>query len=401
MSSFKDFVQETAAKSPKKKTPEEWLLGVAKVANYCSFVTHTSKYASPDGETTVLWETKRNENPRKPYVSTGSVDCAIDVVGGASATPAGKAVTFVMDDGIDVLEHLKKDDSSDIRDTVEGFGIDYPTWRESVMEVKHCEKPTATSSSVPQVFFPINDSDEYHILSVLPSGCVMQEVRKRISDYNSHRDEVSEAEAPTTDNVPEEQAEEKEPTPKKRYIKHILTKHGGGNPVNISLNNNNAAGMMFMITSLPPQTKPRRIFRPHGDFFNSLRLKPYVESFFKMHKIYVNNRNNKEIRVTARDIEKDIMERMLLTVFALREEPAGWSDKCSLPPEQCVWLDEKYAEFRTKDKGWIKPLSESFADWFIESYEFLLRGKKVGLGDGEKMALYSEVMDFIEEEIKN
>ena len=400
MSSFKDFVQEAAAKSPKKKTPEEWLLGVANVAKYCSFATHTSKYVSPDGENTVLWEAKRNENPRKPYVSTGSVDCVIDVVGGAAATPAGKAITFVMDDGVDVLEHLKKDDSSEIRDTVEGFGVDYPTWREGVMEAKHCGKPTTTSSSVPQVFFPV-DSEGYHLLSVLPSGCVMQEVSKRIFAYNSHKNEVPEADVPVTDNVPKEQAEEKEPAPKKRYIKHILTKHGGTKPVNISVNNNGVSGVMYMIASLPPLTKPRRIFRPYGDFFNSLRLKPYTELFFKMHKMYVDNRNNKEIRVAARDIEKDVMEKMLLTVFALREEPAGWSDKCSLPPEQCVWLDEKYAEFRTMDKEWIKPLSESFANWFIESYEFLLRDKKVELGEGEKMALYSEVMDFIKEEIKN
>ena len=155
-----------------------------------------------------------------------------------------------------------------------------------------------------------------------------------------------------------------------------------------------------MLPAMPPVLEKRTIIYPRKDFFKeTLRLRDFIGLFQRLHKRYVDKRNNMEIRQVVRSIERQIMEMVLLRVYVLREK-CGWTDNRNLSRAQSIWLDDKYAEDRQNDEEWQKKLAAEFADWLMAAYEKVMKREKIEFGDGELTALRKEVAEFIRSDLQ-
>ena len=380
MSIFGEYVRAAAEK--KNLLPDEWLRNAASKAECCNFSTHVGRYSHPDVKTT--WQAERNCCPDEPYVSTASADCALDVAVSAAYLPTINLLYLQLEDGRTFYEHLAEDDEV-LRRDIEAFDVDYHALRDDFLSIGSYEIPKATDHRLYQVFFPVGN-DDYHLLTVMPPSSVMQELKRRIVARNNQ--------------AYEDWKNGKESAYHRRL--HIVqTKFGGTKVQNISFVNNSMGGRLYMLESLPPILKKRDVVYPRNDFFmDVLRLREFRGLFYRLHGRYKDGRHNKEIRQSVRDVEAQIMERVLLHVYDLRQGPDGWSDCRHISTAQAIWLDDKHADLRQK-MSWRQEIADSFAAWFMNSYRLVMKQKAVELGDGEFKALSAEVKEFIADDIRN
>ena len=380
MSIFNEYVRAAAEK--KKLLPGEWLSNAAGKAESCNFVTHVGRYNNPDVKTT--WQAERNCSPNEPYVSTASADCALDVAVSAAYLPTINLLYLQLEDGRSVYEHLV-DDDKDLRTDIEDFDADYYALRDDFLSIGSYEIPVSTDYRLCQVFFPVGN-DDYHLLTVLPPSSVMQEIKRRIvARKNQAYDDWKNG---------KENAYH-------RRLHVVQTKFGGTKVQNVSFMNNSMGGRLYMLESLPPILKKRDVVYPRNDFFMGvLRLREFRGLFHRLHGRYRDGRHNKEIRQSVRDVEAQIMDKVLLHVYDLRQGPDGWSDCRHISTAQAIWLDDKYADLRQK-MGWRQEIADSFAAWFMDSYRMAMKQKAVELGDGEFRALSTEAKEFIADDIRN
>ena len=156
-----------------------------------------------------------------------------------------------------------------------------------------------------------------------------------------------------------------------------------------------------MLPSLPPKIEERSIAYPRRDFFrDTLWIGSFRNLFQQLDACYRDNRHNLTIRQKIRRVEQQIMDRVLCSVYGLRQMEHGWSDSRGISKAQAIWLDDKYIKERQDDDGWQEDIAKSFTRWVMSTYERLLKQKKVMLGDGEYHALMSEIKDFIKEDLR-
>ena len=395
---FLAFVEENAQK--KKKTSEEWFgeKMTEKSLSSCRFATHIGKYTNPTVKA-ILLDKKANTDKEGRFVATSTADCQPDVFlsGGAASAPVGKLAVLELEDGKTVYEHLLADDNF-IRDDVEKLGADYDVFRENLLKLSAGAVGKTSSKNLKQVFFPVKDG-EYHLLTVMPPSCVIQTVHKKVQErknaFFEQMKERKKVERETEINAGEgvEIVKEEIAAP----IQGVTIRYGSSKPVNIaSINNNRVSGYSTMLLAKAPSVGKRKVRHPKNSFFReSLWAKrDFAYLFGALHKLYRTQYNNKEIRDTLRDVEANIIERVLLRVYPLREEPAGWSEETNLSLVEKIWLDDKYKGLRD-DKEWQHDIAERFASWMMDTYFYLNQEKSVSLEEGEFNALRKEIEEFV------
>lgn len=383
MSILGDYVQTEAEK--KGVTQEKWLTDIAGNASKCQFATHIGRFANPD--VSVTWQAEIYDKPTESYVSTSSVNCSPDIFVAANYLATASLLQLALEDGKTVYEHLLADDEF-IRREFQIGQLDYERVRTALLAIKSHVVPDSTDTHLKQVYFPVGDGD-YHLLTILPPSSLMQEVRTRVRNMES---EASAAASKKSDRYG---------SPHKRIYNLTQTKFGGTKPQNISFGNNRQGGRSYMLPSLPPVLQKRAVVIPRRDFFQeTLQLRDFANLFRQLHGRYQDRRNNQEIRQAVRAAEQQIMDMVLQRVYALRQEQAGWSDGRKLKRIQAVWLDDKYALERQENTDWQKELTESFARWFINTYQKVIKKDSIMLGDGELSALAKEFMVFIRDDLQ-
>lgn len=132
---------------------------------------------------------------------------------------------------------------------------------------------------------------------------------------------------------------------------------------------------------------------------------PYRDYFFlfwKLHDLFLMERNNAEIRDKREALLCDLIDVILQSCYRLREEPAGWSNGenfLNLPRTQKIWLDEEYREERTDE--WAEEMGKYFAKWFIYKYKRIKKGQHVPLGDEEMKHVRHAMIGVLMEEVRN
>lgn len=382
VSVFLDYIQYEAEK--KKKTQKEWLLDIAKNADKCLFATHIGRFTNPD--VIVNWQANIKDRAAEGYVSTASVSCSNDVFVAANYMATASLLQQKLEDGKTVYEHLQANDDY-LKQDITDMGADYMAVRNALLKIKTHEKPTATDTRLKQVYFPVGDS--YHLLTVLPPSSLMQEVRLRIRamEYNARQacDKKSEKYGNTHE----------------RIYNLTQMKFGGTKPQNISFNNNRLGGRVYMLPSLPPTVKNQSVAFPRKDFFrDTLSLREFRHLFLQLHSCYMDNRNNLAIRQKIRGVEQKIMDRVMQSVYALRQKECGWSDSRSISKAQVIWLDDKYKIERYEEYSWQLDIVKDFSAWLMLTYEWILKRDKILLGDGELKALSKEICVLIKDDLK-
>lgn len=377
MGIFVDYVKKAAEK--KNLSPNEWLMNIAKGAEKCCFATHVGRFTNPDVKT--IYQVETNSKRDSPYVTTSSSDAPLDAVSSSAIfIPTLKLLFLKLEDGRTVREHLM-DAEPGLQKDIQNLDVDYCDFKDAMFSIGSNPVLKETDGKLCQVYFPVGES--YHLLSVLPPASVMLELRRRILARNNEDAEKKKAGIQT-----------------RRWLKLVQTKFGGSMPQNVSYGNNVAGGHLLMIQSLPPTIEKKSIFYPKKDFFSeNLWLKEFTKLFYRLHGRYKDNRHNADIRQSVRDVEAQIMEKILIKVCKLRQGPEGWSDLRSLSNAQAVWLDEKYA-FLRQEREWRQEIADSFAAWMISSYKKVMKEKSVELGNGEFQALSEEFKKFIEDEMR-
>jgi CRISPR-associated protein Csy1 len=367
--------------------PHNWLPGAAKRAAQLTIASHPSKFSHPDAKTSSIIAKNNKENDG--YLRSGNVDYELDVFGNAAALDVYKFLSYKMDDGDIILNHLERD-SAEIRVEFLAFNLNFEELKKSFLAIKNeKESSVKTDRLVKQIYFPVGD--DYHLLSILtPSGLVSQ-TKNRIDEIR----------------FSEKDKEAKEFRKKNEFYKDgegyddlfdlTIMIYGGTKPQNISILNSQNGGRAYLLPSLPPKFEKREVNLPTYNFFeNVLQIKDFKNEFSKLARLIKDTRNNKEIRGDRQDLVDKIINKVLEHVTAIKRDNNDWSGGekyVNLPKSQKIWLDNKHEDERNEDNDWAEEVSYQFAEWIIKTYEKLHNKSFEILGDAEFI--------YIREETKN
>jgi CRISPR-associated protein Csy1 len=246
---------------------------------------------------------------------------------------------------------------------------------------------------VKQVYFPVENG--YHLLSVLTPSGIMYKLKERIkilhfSDYTKHAREAKKKNSYHENGFSE------------LYNLSVIG-YGGTKPQNISVFNNQNGGTAYLLQSLPPELTSRTIHPPKTNFFsNTLLVYMYKDEFNKLHELIMSDINNIHIRNKRDRLIKNIIYRVIDSLWMVRYLDAGWSESESyrqLPQHQKVWLDQKYVSLRDENIDWLISVKDDFARWFIHTYIKVLGKKALGVGD-EQLSYFKSMLSDCEEVLR-
>ena len=355
---------------------ENWLPDAAKRAGQLSMVSHPGKFSHPGAKISpIIAEAKRSEDG---FLRTGNAAAEADVFGNAAAMDVYKFLSLTLDDGQTILSHLELN-TKVIQNALHISSMSFDALREGFLSIKKNMTIAKTSDCVKQVYFPVGEG--YHLLSILTASGLVYELRNRIQTIR-FSDEIKIA---------------REKKKKNLYCEHgydelydlTMIGYGGTKPQNISVLNSTYGGKAYLLPSIPPTLSEQHIRLPKSDFFSSLWLKNFHSSFIKLHKLFVTEHNNKEIRDGVDQWVQNIINSIIEKMWMLRLAEAGWSIDTNLPMHQKIWLDESRKEERDTDDNWLNNVSNDFARWFIATYEKILGKKAVTLDDTDLRYLKS------------
>lgn len=318
----------------------------------CFLATHVAKFSDSTIPADVAWYCDEPKQPDMPYLSYLSVRTDdIDGIYGTAAnmsavkllcTASGRA--WCADDNEQLQAHLQKDD--DLAKEIFGSGSEpYEAVRSALLSIPKCPPPDKTSDRLSQVYFPVGNG-KYHLLSVLPSSVVMNEIGRRyqnISRLNAEAREKGGQYSILNDTVP--------------------LKFGGSKPQNVSAINSCAPGTGFpALCGTAPSFRQRTgVSLLRGDFFRhcyyTAKLKDDFVRFFRAFAS-----KDKMKCLEARD---HIFDSYIEEIYQLRSLEPHWSDR------EDIHLD--VPEQHLFDIGYEEMLEKADLDYFGERAQAFAR----------------------------
>ena len=243
-----------------------------------------------------------------------------------------------------------------------------------------------TNNFVRQTFFPV--SDRYHLLSLLtPSGLVFA-LKDKIDDMNDRSPISYSGKRFKKDNKYQEYGFSS-------MTGLTMTRHGGEHPKNIS-GLNNQYQSYYLLSSAPPILNKRDVRFPKHNFFGeTLRNNECKEIFDALHKLFLTDYNNKNIR-EGRDYQLlELVDRIVDRMWAVREVAAEQyrAEQSQLKPHQKIWLCDECQQTREKDNDWLDKLCAEITNWIIRTYEKTLGKQAYKLGEGERVHIFDIVSE--------
>jgi CRISPR-associated protein Csy1 len=357
-----------------KFTLANWLPDAAKRAAQLTMASHPSKFSHPSAKTSPIIANSRQVDDG--YLRSGNVDYDLDVFGNAAAMDVYKFLTLVMDDGKTVLNHLEED-STHIKGLFTLPATSYETLKQGLISIKQLDDSNKTDHLVKQVYFPVDES--YHLLSLLTPSGLLTQVKSRI-DGIRFSEETKQAKETRKKN-------EHHVTGYDDLFDLTVTAYGGTQPQNVSVLNSKNAGRAYLLASTPPKLKQRQIRLPNQNFFrNSLQVRRFKDAFEPLDKLIRTDVNNVYVRDGIKNGLKYIVDQVLQRAFIVRAYGEGWSNSDyyqSLPLSQRIWLDDANLAKRESQDDWLEDIVDAFANWILDSYEYLFKDTYVKLSDHE------------------
>lgn len=385
MSQFTEYVvdQTTEYNKKHKKEPlteKEWLLKLAKEFSKCLKATNVGKITNPNVSKDVCIYFK-------PEAYTDILlhqdDCPCDIVTPAIYIASAKLLQvigstedyMITDDKVDDISY----DLFSFRFTEEEAG----DFIESVNAVPFAKVPDKTSSKLKQVFFPLYQEDgqepEYYNLSIIPNASLMFNLKNKISEMKSEKRKNIKAGLPYKD-----------------IYDLTETMLGSGYPQNVSLLALMNGGKSYLLSSIPPTFKERKIRYPKKDFiYETIPYKEFLDIMYRFHKVLKNPRNNKKIRDYRNNLFDQYLEIILTYTYKLRETPNWTRDKRfkELPYDQKVFLDDRFKEQR--DDDWKERIAAYLMNSYFMIYKSILKHKSISLCHGERVF----IKNYLEERL--
>ena len=350
-----------------------WLPKAAKRAGQISMCTHPCTFSHPsarknkNGYVSSIIVDKQSSNDG--YLRSGNVNANIDALGNAAALDVYKFLTLKMNDGIELIEHIKND-SEIAKSILSVGGTDYEELRDGFLEMISSSTDAVTSSKIKQVYF-LTDTNQYHLLSILTNSGQVFKLREKI-DYLRFNEKIKELRTLKKENQPSDESY--------MEIYDITTiAYGGTKPQNISVQNNRHGGKAHLLHSMPPVVKKRDVRFPKRNFFGeSINKWELKEIFFALDKIFKTDYNNVNIREGKVYRYEQIIDMVIQKLYAVRDAAKEhYFEKTSqLKVHQKIWLLDE--EKRMLEDEWLEKLIKEFSSWFIRSFEDIVSKKMYG-----------------------
>jgi CRISPR-associated protein Csy1 len=368
----------------KLNTPELFIPDAAEKAKHITCATHPCQFSHPYANqdknfkiTPVVFYGAQSDDG---YMRSGNVksEQRIDMYGSAGFAAVMKFLALNMSNGKTVLENIS-DNTPEANELLSSSGRPAVELREQFLEVfkgdKQSENTQVTSSKIKQVFFPIGEEGQYHLLSLLTPSPLVYEMKKRLSgimeDARNKKELIKKGEL--ADSFQE--------------IFNLTTlKYGGTQPQNISQLNTENGGITRLLPSMPPHIKDHRIRLPKRDFFaeclNKHDFKWEFDELFKLITLPQDTPITLEKQRKYRDrLFKEIVLTITEKLFAVREAFKEIPD--TLKASQRVWLSKDETE-RLNANDWENDIVDDMSHWIIAN---LKNEHPVDLGDAELSAI--------------
>ncbi len=362
---------------------DTWLLDAARRVAQIQTATHTLKPMHPEARGTSL-HVESSGLEVFGLVGTQSLGTTRtnDVVGNAAALDVFKFLSLECKGG-SLMELILSGDPvvkkalSDDPATGESLCATFSTIRESKGEL-------ASHTLAKQLYFPLEDAGEYHLLAPLFPTTLVDHAYKtmrahRYGDEAKAARDARKNKLASVDDVHE-------------YLDLAIQNFGGTKPQNISQLNSERHGENWLLASLPPTWISPNIRAPQhmesvfeGSFSKRRRVR---KALFDLKSFLTKTAyNNQSIRLRRAEVVEIICDEVLQFGASLRELDPGWSasSDCKLHESERLWLDprrcEEDEEFAKKYgwRDWPKDVTARFARWLNRA----LSSKKMLLGDSE------------------
>lgn len=370
---------------------ENWLPNAAKRAGQMSLSTHPCTFSHPSARknkngyaTSIISNAPKGMDG---FLRSGNVAAETDALGNAAVLDVYKFLTLKMADGKTLIYHIQSESELSI-EILTISSEEYQTLRNGFLAMvkSGAESESITSSKLKQVYFPVDNG--YHQLSILSNSGLIFELRKRI-DSIRFSDEVKKI---------------RDLKRKNEFSEHGFSElynlttigYGGTKPQNISVLNNQNGGKTHLLLSVPPTLNKRDVRFPKHNFFGeSFRNYECREVFAALHKLFLADYNNKNIRegrdYRLRELVDCIVERMWVVRAVATEQYRA--EQSQLKPHQKVWLRDNCQQTREEDSDWLDKLCAEITNWIIRSYEKILGKQAYKLGEGERVHIHDIVSE--------
>lgn len=367
---------------------EHWLPNAAKRAGQISISTHPCTFSHPssrknkNGDVSSIIASSQHSDDG--YLRSGNVMVETDALGNAAALDVYKFLTLKMEDGQTLLSHIEQD--SDLAQQLLKIKAgSYNTLKDGFLAMTNSDDDSVTSSKIKQIYFPVDDG--YHQLSILSASGAMFELRKRI-DTIRFSEETKVARACEKNNEIYEGGY-------KQLINMTTIGYGGTKPQNISVLNNQNGGKVHLLSSEPPKLTKRDIRFPTVDFFSqSLSYYQCRELFYALHELFLNHKNDWNIRHERDEYYQAIIDRIIERMWLVRSvSKAQYNpDNTHLNKSQKIWLCEVNEDKRETESDWLDDLCKDITRFIFNGYEKLLGKKAFIFSDDEFKHIHKQVV---------
>ncbi len=376
----------------------QWIYKKSQEANQRNFVTHAPKFIHPDAKVSAILVKEKKEDDG--YIRTENVPAYLDSIGNAAAMPITELMNLDID-GKPFYEHLQENTEVS-KEFVEFLGNNGEQIKDNYLKMFNSPDISSTDARVRQVFFPVEDENQYHIITPMMSSPVMNQLATILT---ANRMYISNPTNSDAKNPPRARDLEK----KGEYLEGgywtlsdtVNVSYGGSKPQNIS-SFNNKVKTIKLLKSLPPEIRKRRIRIPISSFFSEsiyLGAERYSNLFLSLDKIYRLEKKNVDIRDKRDEYMGAILEEIATDIASVRYEISfkEGNYRGALDSAEYIMLYED--EMRYENDIWLEVISEKFARWFFSSYKKIVNNP-FSFSDGEfryvRDFAFSNKEDFIQ-----
>lgn len=348
----------------KKYEVRTWLTDAAARAGQISLVTHAVKYFHGDARGSSVYSTVRNDETA--YLTTATLPSpAVDAVGNSAALDVAKLLQ-TEHEGDSLLASLKRGDFSALTALAENE-MQAQQWISGFMQALS-DKTLSTHQLAKQLYFPVSDAGEYHLLSPLYSSSLAHALYQRISHARYSEASVAARKARREGRWNSEAVQ---------YFPDLAVQNmGGTKPQNISYLNSARGGKNHLLRCAPPQWQ--QSLKPpvsHKTFLTA--VSPKVTRVVSELRRYLRSVCERDSTMEIRQQRAEYVDELIGMIFSYAAEIQsladlqGWSQQedCVLKAAHQLWLDplrqHTDPDFKLRREGgeWISEIAEDFAHW--------------------------------------
>lgn len=353
--------------------PDAWLEDAARRVRQIQTVTHALKPIHPDARGTNLYVVPSQLPPLdlvgSHVLGQGFVS---DVVGNAAALDVYKFLRLQVD-GRSLLDGLLADDPVVVR-ALSADPKRAKQWQIAFVGLTQGKDGAlASHTRAKQVYWlageDATDDAQYHLLAPLYATSLAHAVHEVVQE--DRFGETNKA-ARAARRAGEEHADVL-----REYPNLAVQKFGGTKPQNISQLNSERGGVNYLLASLPPQWRPRKLRQPWGvtSVIDQMLLhrdgvRPTVRALLRF--LLAQPPSNADTRDRVDGYVSSLIDELVILATELQQGwPDGWTAdaRCELVPEEQLWLDPTRAEddeaFRRQwmQMDWPAQVGHRFGNW--------------------------------------